>query len=303
MRNRGLSKVAIDHTVEQYRYHLEALIREFNMQVMRCIDDTGFNIPFFYRERNPALYPTATCLDLVQFVTRVVDPSPKGIYTKWLVKMIAKGDDIGVGFFAMAGTNHEFTLTLARYDDLKPCFPERYRDINAFRSLGDLIDFVKEFDHFDHASVRQHDREQRERLIAVGEAVELHRTERYVLMRIKSPTAARYFGRATKWCIMIDDPDSWGTYEKMPLYFILLRGDGERYALAMDISAGFPVVAECRNSTNVNTSIGVIQDMAHGALQIMAADAEKECEQATRVWPEMVVRKEGMFEVKWTVVI
>lgn len=141
----------------------------------------------------------------IRYVATQFDPSPNAAYITWILKMVKLGQLRGVE------DRQKYRDVLETFTKLKlkPQFPGQYKDINRFKSFGDLAEVVEQY-----ADVKSKKEEVR---IATEEGItlmeEMGKYKLYVVT--KSEAAAKHF-RNTQWCVK--DPRHFDNYGP-PYYF------------------------------------------------------------------------------------
>jgi hypothetical protein len=243
MRRHGLSEEAIKETALRYQ---EGLI---------CALKNSTNLRAHFTN-----FDEYSAQAIVEIITQDVDPSPRGIYTKWIVRMIATQGDKTDPF--EMGDRTEMNVKLSRYDLVKPLIPDaKFRDINYFKTIPEFFDFMDALEDMDVRSIRQRDRDEELALLEQGGAKIIYDDDSCKVLQILSLPAAILFGRNTKWCVTMERAKHFDTYmSRGLLFYIILKGANkkERYAMAVPNPNTYLYSdgdIEFRNSANKYTSI------------------------------------------------
>jgi hypothetical protein len=152
------------------------------------------------------------------FIKRIAsdfDPTPNAAYITWILKLVKIGNIRGMEDRSKV---HD---SLKKFTELKnkPQFPAQYKDINRFKSFGDLAEVLDQFG--DVKSKKETVR------IAKEEGIELVDTDAEYKLYIvtKSEAGAKHF-RNTQWCVK--DPRYFDQYS--PPYYYFTKND-EPYTL------------------------------------------------------------------------
>lgn len=151
------------------------------------------------------------------------DPTPKSLYTKWLLRRWFAGE-----FRLMEDVSQAGDL-LDLFHHGKPHLPVERRDINRIKSMDDLRTLVASLPE-DLRSQRQQDRDVGLQLIATGEAEVFHDDDAIRIIIPKTKEAAIYFGRNTRWCTSALYGNMFDSYANDgPLYIILFKAENIRW--------------------------------------------------------------------------
>jgi hypothetical protein len=157
---------------------------------------------------------------LLSFISQA-DPSHSGKYAMWIAKLYFKEtiqfpEDID-----------KINQRLTQFESIKRLLPPQDRDINRFKTYGQLARTIDE-----HTGVSK--RESVRLLTTEGQEI-LFETDKFVVIKVTTQEAATALAKHTEWCIK--DP-AWGKgyLEWGPFYFIdkltHKKSTQERYALA-----------------------------------------------------------------------
>jgi hypothetical protein len=151
----------------------------------------------------------------IRFIANNYDPTPNAVYITWILKLVKNGNIRGME------DRSKIRDSLTKFTELKTKtqFPSQYKDINKFKSFGDLAEVLDQFG--DVKSKKEVLR------IAKEEGIELAEEEgQYKLYIVtKSEAGAKHF-RNTQWCVK--DPRYFDQY-KAPYYYF--TKDDQPYTL------------------------------------------------------------------------
>lgn len=145
---------------------------------------------------------------LIKWLADNFDPTPTAVYITWLIKMAKSG-------IIRMEDGDKYKEILARFTELKlkPQFPSQFKDINRFKSFGDLAEVVT---RYNVKSKRESKKVAREEGIDLME--EMGEYKLYVVT--KAEAAAKHF-RETQWCVRVQGPfDNYG-----PPYYYFTKND------------------------------------------------------------------------------
>ena len=249
MARMGLSKVAIQETASRVEAQLYEVIRSQSLGTVSGRIIAGCRVG-----------GRATPEQLVQFVSVHIDPDNKGRYTKWLVNRIVDRDN-ELHEIWLDGPNGLTMIQtrLKRFNDIKSFLEVRFRDINFFKSVEALYDFMSVIEDADFKSIRALDREVEQGLLDHGQAVVVQDEDQFKVVWVKSPEAAQHFGRNTKWCITTPNGSHFYQYALHSLLFIIImRGSAKKYAYAAPLYQNYG--GEFRDETNTKVPPQILID-------------------------------------------
>lgn len=145
----------------------------------------------------------------IKWLAKEFDPTPTAVYITWLIKMLKGGNIRG------PEDMEKFKEVLSRFTELKlkPQFPSEFKDINKFKTFGDLAEVVT---RYNVQSKRETKKVAREDGIDLMEEMGEHKL--YVVT--KAEAAAKHF-RNTQWCVRVQGPfDNYG-----PPYYYFTKND------------------------------------------------------------------------------
>ena len=136
-------------------------------------------------------------------------------YAVWLANMATQG------VIKPGEDDEKLNNTLKKFHRAKQLKDFPYKDINQFRSYGDLVRAIEPF-------LGQESKREQHRAQETEGAKLLLDQPPYKVYRLDTPEAAAKLCRDTEWCVK--DPRYYAQYIKLgPLY--LVEKNGERYAL------------------------------------------------------------------------
>ena len=146
----------------------------------------------------------------IKWVADNFDPSPNSMYISWILKMLRQGILRGEEDASKVKESLETFTALKN----KPQFPSMYKDINRFKSWGDLAEVLGKFS--DVKSKKEQVRIAREEGIELVEEIAPYKL--YIVT--KEEAAAKHF-RDTHWCVK--DPRHFNNYG--PPYYYFTKDD------------------------------------------------------------------------------
>ena len=162
----------------------------------------------------------------IKFLSKI-DPSPKSIYTKWLLRMWLTDKAFNPLFEDLATS---VVQTIQLFDNAKPRLDQGCRNIDAFKTFQDFETFVFSIPIDLIKSKRQEDRDLGVALVEKGEAEIFLDSNDIRIVIPKTVEAAKYFGRSTRWCTAADNFNAFASYHRQgPLYIILFKKDNVRW--------------------------------------------------------------------------
>jgi len=180
---------------------------------------------------------TTTPDQLVSAITKL-DPSPDKKYSFWLLGNYAR--------YSPANADNQ-VRGIARYEDIAsravPALklfdklsrtgkiPPEQRDINKYRSLGQLEDVVGPFVEKVKPESNKELADATERAFYTsGEAELVYNSTQVKVVIPKTEEASCYFGVNTRWCTAAKNSNMFASYNKRgPLYIILIKAANKRY--------------------------------------------------------------------------
>lgn len=154
------------------------------------------------------------------------DPTSNKRYTRWIVAHYINGrikrfEDL------FRVRNALVTLDAARrsgYFARNPGWAPEVTDFSRMTSLQTLEDAMEVIKHDDGTlSKRQEDKALERRLIADGDAIIHYNDATWKIITPKTPEAATYFGRNTKWCTTAENGNMFHRYASRGDLYILLN--------------------------------------------------------------------------------
>ncbi len=176
------------------------------------------------------LRPNSPAFNLLLYITFVCDPTPKGLYSKWLFRMVLNRTFAPSGrFFEDLSSFAEFFLT---YDEAKPRLPQNKRDINGFKSATEFMNFVDDIPAELRVSNRAADRQLEAELITNRKITILHDDEEVKIAIPHSEEAAIVLGRNTRWCTAARVNNAFEDYAADGnLIVVLFKKENRRYQI------------------------------------------------------------------------
>lgn len=141
----------------------------------------------------------------IRWVAELFDPTPNGMYLGWILKMFKNGNLRG------EEDSEKVYNTLQTFHTLKtkPQFPSEHKDINRFKSYGDLAKIVGNFSGV--KSKKEIYREKEQGITLMGSDGE------YKVYVVTEPEAAAKHFRDTEWCVT--NPKFFNQYGAPYYYF------------------------------------------------------------------------------------
>ncbi len=174
-----------------------------------------------------AVEATSRCdapFTILAFITEC-DPTPKSIYTRWMLKRFLAGD-----FGGLIEDVTKATESLDRFDRAKSTFPQQHRDINFFKNFSALNAYVAYVEV--KPSKKSIKAGLKEALLAKGEAEHFFENDDIRIVIPRTKEAAIYFGKNTKWCTAASGFNMFEVYHRQgPLYVILFKKENVRWQL------------------------------------------------------------------------
>jgi hypothetical protein len=111
----------------------------------------------------------------------------------------------------------------------KKISPEQ-RDINKFKSLGQLEDLMDQFPDEELASQKEQASAQEKQYYDSGQAQLIYNDPQIKVVVPKTKEASCYFGTNTRWCTAAQQNNLFASYNKQgPLYMVLIKPENARY--------------------------------------------------------------------------
>ena len=156
----------------------------------------------------------------IRWAAETFDPTQNSEYITWILRLLKKGSIRGEEDSGKMKERLEQFHTLKR----KPQFPADRRDINRFKTYGDLAETVDEFSGIEtKGEIVRKKREQGIELMEEGDDVKL-------FVVTESEAGAKYF-RNTEWCVK--DPRYFDNYGA-PYYFFTDGNEKPQTLLHLD---------------------------------------------------------------------
>jgi len=122
--------------------------------------------------------------------------------------------------------------TLDKFTKLKnkKKFPPEHRDINRFKSLGQLEDLMDQYPDEELASQKEQASAQEKQYYDSGQAQLIYNDPTIKVVVPKTREASCYFGTNTRWCTAAKQNNMFGRYNNHgPLYIVLIKPENARY--------------------------------------------------------------------------
>ncbi len=176
------------------------------------------------------------------------DPTGRQTYLAWGADQVSKGE-----------SPREVTDALSRFHAAQPRMDKNKRDINAFRSVRQLLSAVRRAE----GKITRKDIEEGKQ-----QGAELILSEPdYNVYRVFSPTASVCYGKDTRWCIAAMKENQFRHYhEELGSDVFVLVGPDPRDKVAVIVGRQDGKV-EVRSSTNQKQPDGVLPTAAVNAIE------------------------------------
>ena len=151
----------------------------------------------------------------IRWASETFDPSKNASYITWILRLLKKG--------VLAGEEDgdKVRERLIKFEELKkkPQFPKEKRDINSYKTYGDLAETLDEFEGVkSKGEVKRELREEGIQFMGSSTGVEGEGTCLYIVTT--SEAGAKHF-RGTEWCVK--DPRYFDNYGA-PYYYFTANG-------------------------------------------------------------------------------
>ncbi len=112
----------------------------------------------------------------------------------------------------------------------KKKLPPEQRDINRFKSLGQLEDLMDQYPDEELASQKEQASAQEKQYYDSGQAELVYNDPTIKVVVPKTQEASCYFGTNTRWCTAAKQNNMFGSYNNQgPLYIVLIKPENARY--------------------------------------------------------------------------
>ena len=145
------------------------------------------------------------------------DPTSKGDhagkFVKWIVELFKNGK-------WKPGDTNETKTTLERFSKFNQRIPQDMRDINKYKSVGELYDVVNEY-------CSDKSREETQRDIKREGAEKVYEDADWTVIMPKTKEAAILYGKGTEWCTAAERSGNFFDHynSQGPLYIIIPKHD------------------------------------------------------------------------------
>jgi hypothetical protein len=195
--------------------------------VMFVIQNLDIGEPVPYPDQDMHWTAIDWSVHWVKYITSV-DPTPKSIYTKWLLRQWLEG---AFPLFEDVSTAGDL---LEDYDGGKKTLPLEFRDINRMKRLVDVRQAVAMIDPAKLISNRQMERGIGRKMMASGDAILDYEDADIRIVIPKTAQAAKYYGRNTRWCTSARNGNMFNSYAKSgQLHIILFKKTNTRWQFQM----------------------------------------------------------------------
>lgn len=150
------------------------------------------------------------------------DPDRTKKFSQWLLTMLIK-DKMKLEDLQNAGH------LLAQFVAARNALPPEHKDINRFKTPGDLAAVLASLEGQDVRSEREKDRELEQKMLAQAEVV--FNDNDYRILVPKTEEASCYFGVNTQWCTAATRSNNMFDYynKQGPLYIVLHKPSNTRW--------------------------------------------------------------------------
>jgi uncharacterized Ntn-hydrolase superfamily protein len=151
------------------------------------------------------------------------DPDPSKRNAQWLISVLLKG---GMKLEDIDGAKG----VLVRFAQLKPRLPVKQRDINRFKTVGDLYQALLPYENQPEVVSNKQLARTEDAEMAAQSKIVLNNSEYKILIPL-TQAAAIYFGKNTRWCTSATGSTNYfDSYNKKgPLYIILDKKNNNRW--------------------------------------------------------------------------
>ena len=112
----------------------------------------------------------------------------------------------------------------------KKKLPPEQRDINRFKSLGQLEDLMDQYPDEELASQKEQASAQEKQYYDSGQAKLIYNDPQIKVVVPLTQDASCYFGTNTRWCTAAQQNNMFARYNKQgPLYIVLIKSANQRY--------------------------------------------------------------------------
>ena len=165
-------------TESKFRYMLTEMMKEVLLEAKMSLDDI-YNK--YYSNIDKKVFLAAVKADPTTKYTDEGNIISIGDYTKWILNLVKRG-------VWKPGDSYETTKFLTTYHKLKNQLPQNQRDINNFKSVGELKQLL---DQFTPKKTRSEIKQSAEKV---------YEDNQWIIIIPHTQEAAIHYGSGTKWC-------------------------------------------------------------------------------------------------------
>lgn len=178
-------------TESKFRYILTEMVQEILTETKMSLEDVYNN---YYSNIDKNIFLAAVNADPTSKRTDEGKLIGIGVYTKWLLNLVRKGS-------WKPSDAPETTYSLTTYHKLKNQLPLDKRDINLFKSVPELYNFVEELSPTKSRSEIKHEG-----------AEKVYEDEQWKIIIPHTKEAACFYGKNTEWCTAATQSDNMFDY-------------------------------------------------------------------------------------------
>lgn len=178
-------------TESKFRYILTEMVQEILTETKMSLEDVYNN---YYSNIDKNIFLAAVNADPTSKRTDEGKLIGIGVYTKWLLNLVRKGS-------WKPSDAPETTYSLTTYHKLKNQLPLDKRDINLFKSVPELYNFVEELSPTKSRSEIKHEG-----------AEKVYEDEQWKIIIPHTKEAACLYGKNTEWCTAATQSDNMFDY-------------------------------------------------------------------------------------------
>lgn len=151
-----------------------------------------------------------------------IDPTSHKKYVDWLVRTYVKSGDKDLEHYKVV---RDFDRLLN-----KGILPSDKRDINRYKTPEEIYDIVKRYEQTKTKGEIVRD-------IKRKDAEKVFENDKVIVVKPKSKEASCFYGKGTKWCTAASSSynyfDNYYLDKMVNLYYVLVKGSNEKYAVAV----------------------------------------------------------------------
>ena len=196
-------------TESKFKNMLSEMVREVLTEAKMSLEDV-YNK--YYSDIDKNIFLAAVNADPTSKRTEDGNIIGIGVYTKWILNLVKQGK-------WKPGDTPETTYSLTTYHKLKQQLPLDKRDINLFKSVPELYNFVEELSPTKSRSEVKQDVEK------------VYEDEQWKIIIPHTKEAACLYGKNTKWCTAATQSDNSFDYynNQGPLYINIDHVNNQKY--------------------------------------------------------------------------